>query len=53
MAARPVWQGFVRFSLVSIPCKGYSATASGEAGAVHLNQLHKGCGARIRYDAEL
>ena len=49
MPARPVWQGYIRFSLVNIPAKGFTATASGDAGEVHLHQLHKGCGARIKY----
>ncbi len=49
MAARPVWQGFIRFSLVNIPAKGFTATAGGDAGEVHLHQLHKGCGARVKY----
>jgi DNA end-binding protein Ku len=49
MPARPVWQGFIRFSLVNIPAKGFTATAAGDAGEVHLHQLHKGCGARIKY----
>jgi DNA end-binding protein Ku len=51
MAARPVWQGFIRFSLVSIPAQGFTSTASGgDGGDVHLHQLHKGCGARIKYE---
>ena len=50
MAARPVWQGFIRFSLVNIPAQGFTATASGGEGEVHLNQLHKGCGARVKYE---
>ena len=48
MAARPVWQGFIRFSLVNIPAQGFTATAS-DTGDVHLHQLHKACGARIKY----
>lgn len=48
MAARSVWKGYIRFSLVSIPCKAYTATAS-SSGGVALNQLHKDCGARIKY----
>lgn len=48
MAARPVWQGFIRFSLVNIPAQGFTATAS-DTGDVHLHQLHKECGARIKY----
>ena len=49
MPARPVWQGYIRFSLVNIPAKGFTATAGGGEGDVHLHQLHKGCGARIKY----
>lgn len=48
MAARSVWKGYIRFSLVSIPVKAYTATASG-GGKITLNQLHKDCGARIKY----
>jgi DNA end-binding protein Ku len=49
MAARPVWQGFIRFSLVNIPAQGFTATATA-TGDVHLHQLHKGCGARVKYE---
>lgn len=50
MAARPVWQGYIRFSLVNIPAQGFTATKSGgDGGDVHLHQLHKGCGARVKY----
>lgn len=50
---RSVWKGFVRFSLVSVPCRAYTA-AGCDRGApggdsVALHQLHKGCGARIKY----
>lgn len=48
MAARSVWTGYIRFSLVSIPVKAYTATASG-GGKISLNQLHKSCGSRIKY----
>lgn len=48
MAARSVWKGYIRFSLVSIPVKAYTGTASG-GGKITLNQLHKDCGARIKY----
>jgi DNA end-binding protein Ku len=48
MAARSVWTGFIQFSLVSIPVKAYTATASG-GGRISLNQLHKECGTRVRY----
>jgi DNA end-binding protein Ku len=51
MAARPVWQGFIRFSLVNIPAQGFTATKTGgDGGDVHLHQLHKGCGARVKYE---
>lgn len=45
---RPSWKGFIRVSLVSIPVEGYTASASG-LSQVALNQLHEGCGERIRY----
>jgi DNA end-binding protein Ku len=48
MAARSVWKGFIRFSLVSIPTMAYTATKTG-GGKISLNQLHKGCGSRIKY----
>ncbi len=48
MASRPVWKGFIKFSLVSIPCRAYTAAKSG-GGRIALNQLHKDCGARIKY----
>ncbi len=48
MAARSSWKGFVRLSLVSIPVKAFTATASG-GGEIRLNQLHDKCKSRIRY----
>lgn len=48
MASRPTWKGFIRFSLVSIPVKAFTAAASDSDG-VSLNQIHKDCGARIKY----
>jgi DNA end-binding protein Ku len=48
MAARSVWKGYIRFSLVSIPVKAYTATASG-GGKISLNQLHKECNSRVKY----
>lgn len=49
MASRTIWKGFIQFSLVSVPVKAYTATASGYAGRVALNQLHKDCNSRIQY----
>lgn len=48
MAARSSWKGFIRLSLVSIPVKAYTATASG-GGEIHLNQIHAECNTRIKY----
>ncbi len=45
---RASWKGFIRLSLVSVPVEGYTASAIGET-QIALNQLHEGCGARIRY----
>lgn len=45
---RPSWKGHIRLSLVSVPVEGYTAAAGGESN-ISLNQLHRGCGARIRY----
>ena len=47
MASRSVWKGFVRFSLVSVPVKAYTAATSG--GGVSLNQLHRECNSRVQY----
>src|SRR4051794_3302697 len=49
MASRPVWSGFIRFSLVSIPVRAYTAAVSGGGGAPSLNQLHAECHSRIKY----
>jgi DNA end-binding protein Ku len=49
-AARSVWKGFIQFSLVSVPVRAYSATASaGSGGEIRLNQLHAECHNRIKY----
>lgn len=48
MASRSVWSGFIRFSLVAVPVKAYTAAATG-GGEISLNQLHKGCNSRIQY----
>ncbi len=47
MAPRSSWKGFIRLSLVSIPVKAYTATASG--GEIRLNQLHRDCNSPIKY----
>src|SRR5438874_4408971 len=47
-SARSVWSGFIRFGLVAVPVKSYTATASG-GGGVSLNQLHADCHSRVQY----
>ena len=47
MAPRSTWKGFIRLSLVSVPVKAYTATASGSD--IRLNQLHSECNNRIKY----
>ena len=38
MAAHASWKGFLKLSLVSVPVKAYTATATGSEIALH--QLH-------------
>jgi len=45
---RASWSGLLRLSLVSVPVQAYPAVSSTDE--VHLNQLHAGCGQRIRYE---
>jgi DNA end-binding protein Ku len=45
--ARTSWKGFLKLSLVSVPVKAFTANDSG--GEVHLNQLHKDCNSRVKY----
>lgn len=45
--ARTSWKGFLRLSLVSVPVKAFTANDTG--AEVHLNQLHKDCNSRIKY----
>ena len=48
MAARALWKGQLRLSLVSIPVELYSATRT--AGKVSFRQIHKPSGKRIHYE---
>ncbi len=48
MPARPSWEGFLTFNLISIPVKAYSAAISG-GGKIGFHLLHANCGERIRY----
>jgi DNA end-binding protein Ku len=45
---RPVWSGFLRLSLVSIPVKAYSARDKKQS-TIDLDWLHRDCNQRIRY----
>jgi DNA end-binding protein Ku len=48
MALRAIWTGHLRVSLVTIPVRLYNAVGTG--GKVQLNQLHRNCGRRVKYD---
>jgi DNA end-binding protein Ku len=45
---RASWSGVLRLSLVAVPIKAYPAASTSQQ--VHFNQLHAGCGQRIRYE---
>jgi DNA end-binding protein Ku len=48
MAARPLWKGQIRLSLVAIPVEMYSATRTG--GRIAFRQIHEPSGQPIRYE---
>lgn len=48
MAARPLWSGQLRLSLVSMAVELYSATRSG--ARISFRQIHEPSGKRIRYE---
>ena len=45
--SRTSWKGFLKLSLVSVPVKAF--TVSDSSAEVRLNQLHKGCNSRVKY----
>lgn len=47
MAPRSSWKAFLKLSLVSVPVRGFTASRSG--GDIRLNQLHKECNTRVKY----
>lgn len=47
MAPRSSWKAFLKLSLVSVPVRGFTASKSG--GEIRLNQLHKDCNTRVKY----
>ena len=48
MATRSSWKGYLQLSLVCVPVKAYSTSATG-GGEIHLHQLHGDCHSRIQY----
>jgi DNA end-binding protein Ku len=48
MAARPSWDGYLKFNLISVPVKAYNATVTG-GGKIGLHLVHAKCHNRIRY----
>ena len=46
-SSKAVWTGFLKFSLVAVPVRAYTAAVSG-GGGISFNQLHKGCNSRIQ-----
>ena len=47
MAPRPTWKGFLRLSLITVPVRGYGAST--QTNEIRLNQLHRECNTRIKY----
>ena len=47
MAPRTSWKGYIKLSLVSVPVKAFTANNTGEE--IRLNQLHKDCNQRVKY----
>jgi DNA end-binding protein Ku len=45
---RSTWEGFLKFSLISIPVRAYNSAAPAR-GEIHFHQLHRDCGERIQY----
>jgi len=48
MAAHASWEGYIKFSLISIPVRAYNS-AMPNRGVISFHQLHKDCGERIQY----
>ena len=46
MPARAAWKGFLQINQLNVPVKAFTAASSGPE--IALNQLHRGCGERIR-----
>lgn len=48
MPPRSSWKGFLKLSLINVPVKAYTAAES-SGGTIRLNQLHRECNSRIKY----
>ena len=48
MAPRSSWKGYLKLSLINVAVKAYTASSS-SSGSIRLNQLHKECNSRIKY----
>jgi DNA end-binding protein Ku len=49
-SVRDVWKNVLRFGLVNVPVRAYTAAeGSSGGGDIRLNQLHKECNSRIQY----
>ena len=48
MAFSPSFDGYLRFSLVTLPVRAYNATSAARAG-ISMHQIHEKCGSRIRH----
>jgi DNA end-binding protein Ku len=48
MALRSSWEGFLRFNLISVPVKAYSASVTGR-GKIAFHEIHAVCKRRIRH----
>lgn len=47
MAPRSSWKGYLKLSLITVPVKAYTANNTSET--LRLNQLHKDCHSRVKY----
>jgi DNA end-binding protein Ku len=48
LTTKPAWEGALKFSLITVPVKAFSAVTAGKSD-VAFNLLHKECHSRIRY----
>jgi DNA end-binding protein Ku len=46
---RAAWKGYLKISLVSLPVQAFVGSGGGENSPIRLNQLHRECHSRIKY----